>query len=263
MTTRPLRTPAIAAAAAASLALAATAQASVEPIRTLVPDTLTVCAFTGFPPTSYSDARGNWKGHDADFLRGFASSRGLALSARESTAFDGIWRRPGSDECDVAAAGITITDARASDARGATFSAPYHSTLRAFVVRRGTRLTGVGGLAGKTVLVGKGTIAEEDVRTRVKRARIAGVRIRYGGGEQANRRAVLAGQAFTYETDDLSAEQAARSDHRLAVAWVHPRMTASGRAARGSLGYPVRTASTGLVQALNAYIAVNKGNYGR
>ncbi len=249
-------------AAAALVVLAMPALAASQPgIATVTPGTLTVCTFGGFPPTSYALPSGAWAGLDARFVRRFASSVGLAVDARVSSEFDGIWRRPGAGECDLAAAGITVTDDRSSDARGATFTKQYHTTLRAFVVRRGSTLTGVRGLAGRTILVGKGSIAFEDVQRRVRRARVAGVRIRFGAGEVPNRRAVLAGRAFAYETDDLSAEQAARVDPRLAVAWAHPRLDARGRNVREGLAYVVRDSSTGLLPALNAFISAKGRTY--
>lgn len=245
---------------AACITLAAAGAASGS-ISTLQPGSLTVCTFSGFPPTSYAGPGGAWAGLDARFLRRFAASAGLAVDARIARSFDGIWRRPGAGECDVAAAGISVTDERRQDMPGATFTSGYHTTLRAFVVRKGSTLTGVRGLAGKTILVGKGTIAQQDVQRRVRRAGVKGVRVRFGSGEVASRRAVRAGRAFAYETDDLSAEQAARLDPRLAVAWVHPRLDARGRNAREVLAYVVRDASTGLLPALNAFIAAERATY--
>ncbi|MGA0069284.1 MAG: substrate-binding periplasmic protein, partial [Miltoncostaeaceae bacterium] len=169
------------ACAATLVALPAAASAAIvqPPITTVAPGTLTVCTFGGFPPTSYAAAGGTWAGLDATFVGRFARSVGLSVTPRISTSFAGIWQRPGTGECDMAAAGITVTNERRQQAAASTFSAPYHATLRAYVVRRGSVLTGPRGLAGKTVLVVKGSIAQEDVQRRVRRAGVAGVRIRF------------------------------------------------------------------------------------
>ena len=93
-----------------------------------------------------------------------------------------------------------------------------------------------------------------------KYGRLAAASEEYGG-EDAARRAVREGRAFTYETDDLSAEQAARDDRRLAVAWVHPRITSTGQQAKEGLAYVVRDQSTGLLAALDAFITANRASY--
>jgi len=230
-------------------------------ITTVVAGTLTVCTYGGFPSTSYARADGTWAGLDANFVGRFARSAGLSVTPRIAQAFDGIWMRPGTGEGDIAAAGITVTDDRQQQAAGSTLSASHHATLRAFVVRRGTVLTGARGLAGRTILVERGTIAQEDLQRRVRRAGLAGVRIRFTNGQIAARQAVRSGRAFAYETDDLSAGHAARVDPRLAVAWVHPRMDARGRGVREDLAYVVGDGSTGLLPALNAFIAEQRDGY--
>lgn len=247
----------------AAIAVAATSPlAAAQPsgVTTLQPGVLTVCTFTGFPPTSYTGPGGGWAGHDARFITAFATSRALAVRVLVRP-FSDIWTLPGTGECDVAAAGITRTDARVASAPGSSWSATYHTTVRAFVVRRGTALTGVRDLAGRTVIVGRGTVAEQDVRRRVSRAGVQGVRIRLGSGEAAARRAVLSGAVFAYETDDVSAAQAARSDRRLAVAWKHPLLDSRGRNVVEPLSFVVRAASTGLLPALDAFIAANAASY--
>jgi hypothetical protein len=47
------------------------------------------------------------------------------------------------------------------------------------------------------------------------------------------------------------------------VAWTHRRLLPNGKTGSEPFAYPVRTASTGLVQALNVYIAANKKKYGK
>jgi len=249
------------AASLVALPVAASAALAQPAITTMAPGTLTVCTYGGFPPTSYATGGGTWAGLDATFVGRFARSVGLSVTPRISTSFAGIWQRPGTGECDMAAAGITVTDERRQQAAASTFSAPYHATLRAYVVRRGSVLTGPRGLAGKTILVVKGSIAQQDVQRRVRRAGVPGVRIRFTTGGVAARQAVRSGRAFAYETDDLSAGQAARLDPRLAVAWLHPRADAQGRSVREDLAYVVRDASTGLLPALNAFIAENRDDY--
>ena len=40
-------------------------------------------------------------------------------------------------------------------------------------------------------------------------------------------------------------------------------LLANGRSGTEAFSYPVRTADTGLIQALNAFIAANKASYGK
>lgn len=79
-------------------------------MRLLAPSRLLVGAYAAFAPISWSD-EGRPAGRDIAFLQLFAEQHGLELSVC-FFPFDGLWERPGRDECDVAAAGLAPMPSR-------------------------------------------------------------------------------------------------------------------------------------------------------
>ncbi len=72
---------------------------------TLVPGKLTVCTYGGFAPVCYKNAAGQLIGYDVSFLTRFAQQNGREIVLIEKE-FDGIWKLPNANVCDVAGAGV-------------------------------------------------------------------------------------------------------------------------------------------------------------
>lgn len=251
-------------------ALAAAGVASLTPVTaaaaapvTITPGTLTVCAYPAFAPFSSVDSSGAWVGWDAAFLTRFAQEQGLTVTPVPVTPFAGIWKRPGTGECDVAAAGIGDQPARRSASPGTTWSIPYYSVIRAFAVRRGSTLDGPQDLAGRTVIVTPGSAAHQDLRQQIRQHHVKGVRIRYTHRGCRAVGLVAKGKAFAYGGGLGSIQYQAARYRNITVAWPHRILLPNGRTGTEPFAYPVRTADTGLVAALNAFIAANRASYGR
>jgi len=126
---------------------------------TLAPGVLTVCVDGPFEPFKLLTEDGQWSGFEMDLLAEIAGGigDGLPLTVVERP-FDGIWRQPGQGACDLAAASMTITDQRATEAR---FSDPYYDSAQSLLVRvDDSDVTSLAGLAGATVGVQAGTTGE-------------------------------------------------------------------------------------------------------
>ncbi|MBM3665551.1 MAG: transporter substrate-binding domain-containing protein [Actinobacteria bacterium] len=103
---------------AAIAAYPALASPAAAPPTTLTPGTLTICTYPGFAPFTSFDASGAWVGWHASFLIRFATQQGLAVKTVSVVPFDGIWKRPGENQCDIAAAGIADQPAHRARAPG-------------------------------------------------------------------------------------------------------------------------------------------------
>lgn len=246
--------------AGSAVAVASAAQAAVT---TLTPGALTVCTYPGFAPFDQVGADGRWQGWDATFITGFATQEGLAVKVVPVQQFNGIWQLPGRDRCDVAAAGIGNEPQRRAQSPGTTWSSTYYTVIRAFAVRKGSTLTGPKDLAGKTVIVTKGSTADQDLVQQVKQHHVPHVTIRYTDNEGAAVALVARGKVFAYGGGLGSVQYQARRFRNIKVVWPHRMLMPNGTLGREVFSFPVRTASTGVVQALNAYIAANKPRYGK
>ena len=246
---------ALGAITAASLAVAAPT--------TITPGTLTICTYPGFAPFTSFDSSGQWQGWDANFLTKFATEQGLAVKTISVTPFDGMWKRPGEDQCDIAAAGIGNQPARRAESPGTTWSITYYVVIRAFAVRKGTTLTGVQDMAGKTIIVTKGSTADQDITQQIKQHHVKDVTVRYTNNEGAAVAEVSKGQVFAYGGGLGSIQYQAKRFPNIAVAWPHRILLPNGKLGTEPFSYPVRTADTGLVEALNAFIRANRSSYGK
>ena len=264
MTRTSLRA-ALAAALVGTAAIAASpALAQVKaPPTTLTPGTLTICTYPGFAPFTSFDAKGAWVGWDASFLTRFATQQGLAVKTVSVDPFDGIWKRPGENQCDIAAAGIGNEPARRAQSPGTTWSITYYVVIRAFAVRKGSTLTGPQDLAGKTVIVTKDSTADQDIQQQIRQHHVKGVTVRYTDNEGAAVKMVSQGKVFAYGGGLGSIQYQARRFTNIKVAWPHRILLPSGKLGTEPFSYPVRTADTGLVEALNAFIAANRAGYGK
>jgi len=106
---------------------------------------------------------------------------------------------------------------------------------RAFAVRKGSTPSGPQDLAGKVVIVTRGSTADQDIQQQIRQHHVKDVTVRYTNNEGAAVKMVSQGKVF---------------------------------ACGGGLGsepfpYPVRTADAGLVKAFNAFIAASRASYGK
>lgn len=228
----------------------------------LEPGVLTVCLYPGFAPFASQADDGTWSGWDVDFLRGFADEQGLDLQVVEIPDFKDIWMRPGSDECDVAGTGITRTDARvAQTGEAGRWSDTYYTVAHAFVVRKGSTLDGIEDLEGQTVLTTEGTTADTDLQARLRQAGISTTTLEYVDGEESAVARVLDGSAYAFAAGVGTVETLVEQNPGLELAWQHCIMLADGTISSEPFGFVVRSDSSGLLAALNTYIAEPRQPY--
>lgn len=214
----------------------------------LTPGQLLVGAYAAFAPISWSDD-GQPVGRDIGFLRAFAEQHGLTLQVR-FFPFDGLWERPGHDECDLAAAGLAPMPSRVYP--GVVWSQPYFAVQRALLVRaEQPRVCTIADLAGRTIAVTRGSTAEDDVLAR----KPASACVAYTADQRQSLEELAAGVIDAYATGDAGAHYLAeRSGGRFVVADVHPFRLPE------RFAFPLRAASV-LEAALNAFIAEHAERY--
>ncbi|MGH3961850.1 MAG: ABC transporter substrate-binding protein [Pseudonocardiaceae bacterium] len=119
---------------------------------------LTTC--TGLPYEPFQFERdGQVVGFDVDLVDLVAKELGVTQQIVD-TPFDGI--QSGADlnagKCDLAAAGMTITEVREQNF---DFSAPYFDATQGLVAKKGSGLTGLAQLTGRRVAVQNGTTGQK------------------------------------------------------------------------------------------------------
>jgi polar amino acid transport system substrate-binding protein len=116
--------------------------------------TLTVCTHLPYEPFQYNEG-GEVVGFDVDLMDLVAEELGLEQKIFD-TPFEGIQsgQSLNTGKCDVAAAGMTITEERA---RVLDFSEPYFNATQALLVKKGSGISSLEDLAGKSVAVQEGT----------------------------------------------------------------------------------------------------------
>ena len=246
---------------AAALPLAA-AEAQ-QSFPTLSEGVLQVCLYTTGAPVS-SLENGFWSGWDVDFLSDFAETHGLRFEPVAIEVFVGIWEKPGEGVCDVSGGGITFTDQRVESTPDAVWSDPYFRAKRSVVVREGEQdqLTGVDDLAGRTVLVWPGSSGELDVTRRIIAGGVSDVTIEPPGSAIAALRKVRNEEVFGFEGDLTFQLSLVARYPGLAVTWIRSLMAEDGTEADETYSYVTRRADTGLIEALDAFIAENGDGYG-
>ncbi|MGI8954140.1 MAG: basic amino acid ABC transporter substrate-binding protein [Nocardioidaceae bacterium] len=151
--------------AAASLTLALTAckantdTTSLEGGEKLVEKgKLTVCTHLPYEPFQYKEA-GEIVGFDVDLADLIAEKLDVEQSI-VNTPFETIetGQAMNTGKCDIAAAGMTITDERAEVM---DFSDPYFDATQALLVKSGATYDSLESLSGKTLAVQTGTTGEE------------------------------------------------------------------------------------------------------
>lgn len=119
---------------------------------------LTTCTGLPYKPFQYEEG-GKVVGFDVDLVDLVAEEMGVEQVIVD-TPFDGI--QSGADlnsgKCDLAAAGMTITDVRE---KNLDFSDPYFEATQALVAKKGAGVTDLAGLEGKKLGVQNGTTGQE------------------------------------------------------------------------------------------------------
>lgn len=119
---------------------------------------LTNCTGLPYKPFEFDDG-GTVVGFDVDLVDLLAKELGVEQEVID-TPFEGI--QTGADlnsgKCDVAAAGMTITDTRKQNL---DFSDPYFDATQALAVKKGSGVTDLGSLSGKKLGVQNGTTGQE------------------------------------------------------------------------------------------------------
>jgi polar amino acid transport system substrate-binding protein len=123
--------------------------------------TLTVCTHLPYKPFQYNEG-GKVVGFDVDMMDLVAKKLDLKQSIFD-TPFEGIesGQSLNTGKCDVAAAGMTITEDRQ---KVLDFSEPYFDATQALLVKKGSPIKGLEDLDGKTVGVQLGTTGADYVR---------------------------------------------------------------------------------------------------
>jgi ABC-type amino acid transport substrate-binding protein len=230
------------------------------PITTLVPGVLTVAVYYEFGPF----AENSNSGSDITYIRQFAQENGLKINFLEQSKFDNIWRLPGEGKCDMAVGGITYFQNRKNT--GTVWSSVYFYNPRSFLIRKNDTLNGPEDLTNKTVSVTAADLADEefltveDLEAWITKYDIKDVNIIYAKDEKVSAQMVLDGKSFATGAGYLINRYLASLPEfeGLKLAWVHNQLLSDGKQIAEGYEYPVREASTGLVDALNTFIKTNQ-----
>lgn len=119
---------------------------------------LTVCTHLPYEPFQYNEG-GEIVGFDVDLMDLVAEDLGLEQTIFD-TPFEGIesGQSMSTGKCDVAAAGMTITDDRA---KVMDFADPYFDATQALLVKAGAGITSLEDLDGKSLAVQVGTTGQK------------------------------------------------------------------------------------------------------
>jgi len=161
MNTRALRTPAAAVLMCLVLAACATGGDTTElegGAKIIKEGELTVCTHLPYEPFQFNKG-GEVVGFDVDLMDLVADELGLEQKIF-NTPFEGIetGQAMNTSKCDIAAAGMTITDERA---KVMDFSDPYFDATQALLVKKGSGLDSLESLSGKTLGVQIGTTGQQ------------------------------------------------------------------------------------------------------
>ena len=128
---------------------------------------ITTCTHLPYPPFQSKDSSGKVVGFDVALVDLVAKKLGVTQEIVD-TPFEGI--KSGQDlntgKCDIAAAGMTITDERK---QVLNFSEPYFDATQALVVLTGKPYKSLADLAGKRLGVQGDTTGEAYVKEQVKK----------------------------------------------------------------------------------------------
>lgn len=126
-------------------------------VKLVKPGTLSVCTNTPYKPFEYED-NGTIVGLDADIANAIASDLGVKAQLT-SISFEGLDSGTGlsTGQCDIALAGIGVTDARKSKME---FTAVYFDDNLAILVPKGSSITSAADLKGVAVGAQQATSGE-------------------------------------------------------------------------------------------------------
>jgi polar amino acid transport system substrate-binding protein len=227
------------------------ADKSPTPATTLVPGVLRLCISTAFPPVLFEDRDGRPTGYDLAFLKAFANEQRLEL-VYDRYPFDDLWLRPGRNECDIAAAGISVLTSRTGE--GVVWSKPYFDVQRTLLIRAtdaGTFKTMADFGGHKIGFVGHST-AEADARARAPNDTVL---MNYPTATEGLQD-LEAGKIDAFGDGSVTSAYFAKTNPGLMVidahSWVPPE----------ALAFPTRAASN-LLEQLDAYIEHERDRYGR
>ena len=234
-------------------------------VTTLATGQLTVCTYGGFAPVCYKTATGQLIGLDVSFLTRFAERLGLAISLVERQ-FDGIWALPCANVCDIAGAGVMRREDRPTGP-GGSWSDAYFEVERSLLVRTADKAAfdNPAALSGKKIVVTRGSTADIDARTRYPRCSILFVdevaKDKPDPQDYIVKTLIAQHKVDAFGEGDVS-NQYLRDKYAkdvaggLALADVH---RIDGLAE--TFNFITRNASTGVLAALNRFIAANKKCY--
>jgi ABC-type amino acid transport substrate-binding protein len=234
-------------------------------VATLFPGQLTICTYGGFAPVCYKNPAGQLIGLDVSFLTRFSESLGLAIVAIEKP-FGGIWKKPNANRCDIAGAGVMRRDDRPVGS-GGSWSDAYFQVQRSLLVRASEQAAfdDYKTLRGKKIVVTGGSTAEIDARTRYPGCRIQLVdevaKDQPDAQEFIVRKLIAEHQADAFGEGDVSNRYLRDKYGKdvaggLALADVHPIDNVTE-----TFNFITRNDSSGVLERLNAFIALNKGCY--
>jgi polar amino acid transport system substrate-binding protein len=127
---------------------------------------LVTCTHLPYAPFQSKDSSGKVVGFDVDLIDLVAQKLGVTQEIID-TPFEGI--KSGQDlnagKCDIAAAGMTITDERKNVL---DFSAPYFDATQALLVATSKSYQNLAALNGKKLGVQSGTTGEDYIKKQVK-----------------------------------------------------------------------------------------------
>jgi ABC-type amino acid transport substrate-binding protein len=216
---------------------------------TLVPGLLRLCISTAFPPVLFDDRDGRPAGYDLTFLKEFAEERRLKL-VYDRYPFDGLWLRPGRNECDIAAAGISMLASRAGE--GVAWSKPYFDVQRTLLIREadaGTFKT-MADFGGHSVGFVSNSMAEADARARAPKNTVL---VNYTSAIEGLED-LKAGKIDAFGDGSITSAYFVNTNPGLMVIDAHSLAPKEG------LAFPVRAAS-GLLNQLDEYIEHNRDRY--
>ncbi len=174
------------------LAAVASAQSTLDTVKKR--GTLVAGVKSDYPPFGYTDKDGKIVGFDIDIMQYIAKKLGVEADLRPVTSANRI-PMLSNGTIDVLAASVTITIERE---KVVDFTIPYFLSGGSFLVKKGSRITGYGSLAGKTVTFTQGTPWEKKVLQEQPKAKVLVF--------QDKPQAVLAvkqGKADAYVDDDV------------------------------------------------------------
>lgn len=217
------------------------------------PGTLTVGTYIGFAPVSWRDDNGIARGRDLDFLRAFAEQWKLNI-VFHFFPFDQLWKRPGDDEVDIAAAGIAPLEPRQT--KDVVWSEPYYTVQRSLLIRAIDReqYKTMANFSGKRIMVTSGSTAQLDTEQRKPHDAIV---VYYDGNQSKMVSELLNGSVDAVAEGDICSKYLANKCYpdQLSVADVHSMNEPE------NFVFAVRKASMDLLKALNEFIGEHRHEY--